>query len=327
MNSNKTDKFEREKLVALARAVAGKKEYIQGGGGNLSVKIGNGRMLIKESGFRFNEINSRRGLVEIDCIKIKKRYADSAVKMPNDDMDFLASCISADNANGARPSMETAFHVFLGKYVLHTHSAYINTLSCSKEGERLFKKAFAGSDFPAIWIPYANPGPRLAFLVRDVVSRASSLSGVFVLQNHGIIVFGKTIKEALFLHDAANKRAKAIFDGWDSYPKNIGAYFKKFAAIQPNFKKYFLKYFLKSALFPDQAVFRKGIECADDGALNIVAPEKQARAIKEILLVWAYIMRHIEKFKLMPKSISHGDIDFIRNMKSERHRQCVALKK
>ena len=41
-----------------------------------------------------------------------------------------------------RPSIETGFHSYLGKFVIHTHSVFTNILNCSVEGKDQIKKLF-----------------------------------------------------------------------------------------------------------------------------------------------------------------------------------------
>ena len=55
-----------KKFIELSRLLGQRPDFIQGTGGNVSIKIDSQKMLIKTSGWRLSDINENSGLVEIN---------------------------------------------------------------------------------------------------------------------------------------------------------------------------------------------------------------------------------------------------------------------
>ena len=104
-------------LIKIAEAIGHRPDFVQGGGGNLSVKFDDGKMLIKASGLRFSELSSGDGFVLVDYRKFIERYGK--ISEPErwngekKEADFLLSCVLPFGPAGRRPSMEAGFHAFL----------------------------------------------------------------------------------------------------------------------------------------------------------------------------------------------------------------------
>jgi len=313
-------KKESRELINIARVLSDRPDLVQGAGGNLSVKLDTKRMLIKASGFMFDELSETKGFVVVDYKKLHTRYSTKKAFNEKKESEFLLSC--AENTN-TRPSMEAGFHAFLGKYVLHTHPVYTNVLSCAKDGERIALGIAEHIGIDAAFLKYANPGPELAVAVAGLVKKRSRAPSVIFLGNHGLIVSGKTVSEVLALHERINKEMRDLLQ-LTKYPR-VGI-----KAEGKNFKSKYLRgvslvALKKTVLFPDQAVF-----CADSGKIGIVrgevvyrTSEKEARVLEELLHAWSYILSSIKKLNMTPLMLNARIVRYLTHMEAEKHRKNV----
>ena len=91
------------------------------------------------------------------------------------------------------PSIETLLHAFLPhRYIFHTHSLALLTLSNQAEGDRYCREAL-GKSYGMV--PYIQPGLGLARLALNAYEADPAIEGM-VLHNHGLVTFGDTAREA-----------------------------------------------------------------------------------------------------------------------------------
>jgi rhamnose utilization protein RhaD (predicted bifunctional aldolase and dehydrogenase) len=106
-----------------------------------------------------------------------------------------------------RPSVESLLHAIIpDKYVVHTHPALVNGLTCSKNGQRLVETFFPDN---CIWIPLVDPGYILAKTIDDEMSfwmekHNGQLPDYIFLANHGVFLWGNG-------PDAVNKKYRDLF--------------------------------------------------------------------------------------------------------------------
>jgi rhamnose utilization protein RhaD (predicted bifunctional aldolase and dehydrogenase) len=96
-----------------------------------------------------------------------------------------------------RPSVEAILHaLFPYRYVLHTHPALANGLTCGRNGETACRRLFGDG---AVWIPLTKPGYTLATVCARAFEAARQATGVFphtvFMQNHGLIVAADSVEE------------------------------------------------------------------------------------------------------------------------------------
>lgn len=150
--------------------------WTQGAGSNLSVKETKGKMLIKASGFRLDQVTNQTGFVELNSQKLNEFLLVNTNNPSSDQEAFYSESLMKVRLGQTdlRPSMEAGFHALSKfKYVLHFHSL----------------AAILMAEFPD-WlkqkninlIPLANPGWELS---KFFISNISELN---VLMNHGIIL-------------------------------------------------------------------------------------------------------------------------------------------
>ena len=160
----------------VSKTVGARADYVQGGGGNTSVKLDGGLMAIKASGFCLKDIEVDKAYAVLDYEALRKFYFESN---PSDfeDVEKAGSTKAKEVTKtieglaALRPSVEAGFHSVLDTYVAHSHSVYANLAACSVECTEMVKKALAGADYTWGEVPYTDPGARLTFSIRDELAR------------------------------------------------------------------------------------------------------------------------------------------------------------
>ena len=293
---------ELRQFIDLSRAIGQRPDFVQGAGGNVSVKINN-KMLIKTSGWRLEDISENNGLV--------------AVNMNNGDIE---------NSQALRPSMEAGFHIFLDKYVVHTHSVYTNIIACAADGRKIWVDISREFGIAVVWVDYQSPGFHLATAVKKAVGEFKKQYGIapeaILMQNHGLIITGDNLEHVFNLHNEIQELVKQYLNLKKAFPKDMADYLKNF--IKNNGDS--IENFSNNILFPDQAVFCSSISekiLINKETNNIVykTNQKEALAIKENLIAWAYIIDCAKDCGLKLNFLSLENIDYIRNMESEKYRQ------
>ncbi len=185
-------------LVEVSRRYGGDPRFVLAGGGNTSFKD-EASLYIKASGFPLETIDAD-GFVRMERRKLAAiwdaRYPEAPAEREKKALaDLMAS--RAPGEKSKRPSVETLLHEAIGDaYVVHTHPALVNGVTCSVRGEETVKELF-GDD--ALWIPIINPGYVLAVAVKrareEHAARTGEYPPVIFLQNHGGFVSGDTVGE------------------------------------------------------------------------------------------------------------------------------------
>jgi len=329
-----------KKMLAVCAEFGSHPEWVQGGGGNVSVKLDGQLMAVKASGLAFKDITDETGFVTVNYQAIKEYYAHLNFGSKNDlekeSSDFVISQVVA--GNGCRPSIEAGFHSFLGKFVIHAHSVYVNAISCSREGEELFEK-ICGGHFALVWVPYANPGFNLTLAVGKAIAGLDKETIVLFLQNHGIVVSGDELEACLRAYKFIDFSLRKFFKS-ENYPtpkikKNNQGFesdtdwLKEFVAgCKPGY--------FGGVMFPDQVVYLQTCFCdIDDCQVKVHirgkeiiynVSEKESQTIEETLLAYCYILNLIRKNNLNPNYLSAVDVKYIGQMESEKYRQNLLKK-
>lgn len=340
-----------EEIKKISSVIGKFPDLVQGGGGNMSIKINKSEMIIKASGLTLKEANINNGFVMVNFSNVKNYYdllnLNRKINFETDSLKLvLANTKNIHNLN-LRPSMETGFHSFLKKYVIHTHSVYANILNCSNEGEIFLPKIFNNNIESILFVPYVTPGFYLTLAVKQKVEDFKNKFGlipeIIFLQNHGLIVTSHNLDTCLKLQEFIDSSIKKYFKIKDNYPrpKIISSkglfhsdtnYLKQFFKKHRNQKKYFNR-----KLFPDQVVYLgKNLSYITDTSLNLKnkinlnletgnviysASRSESQAIEETLLAYAFIIENLDMLKLVPRSISSKSASYLSNMDSEKHRR------
>jgi len=285
-----------ELLSRAARAAGARPDLTQGGGGNVSVKIGAERMLVKATGVQLKDVTPDGGYALVNYGNIKRRIAAG----PGGENEFseyiCAQTLPVKGVKAAKPSIETGFHALLNTVVLHTHSVYANILNMSAEGHALGRKFFPGAEF----IPYKSPGPQLCTAINE---RASARGPqVFFLANHGLVVANSGVETALELNERVSE---AIRRGLrlPAYPTVSAA---ACAAAAARYGKAFM---LENILSPDQALYCGPAELEGKGG----------EAANEVLTALFYILDCIKAAGLTPRFLTKSETAYFDTMKSGRY--------
>ncbi|MCL2084901.1 MAG: class II aldolase/adducin family protein, partial [Oscillospiraceae bacterium] len=101
-----------KEFARMSQTAGSREDYVQGGGGNTSVKLGDGLMAIKASGYRLRQVTETDGFAVVET-------------------ETLRDVTEERGYRPLRPSVETGVHALLGAFVLHTHPVYANLALCS----------------------------------------------------------------------------------------------------------------------------------------------------------------------------------------------------
>jgi ribulose-5-phosphate 4-epimerase/fuculose-1-phosphate aldolase len=283
-----------ELLARAAREAGARPDYTQGGGGNVSVKTGPERMLIKASGARLKDVTPAGGYALVNYGNIRRRIAAG----PGSEAEFsdfiCAQALPVTGVRPAKPSVETGFHALLNSVVIHTHSVYANILNMSEEGYELGRRLFPSAEF----IPYRAPGPQLCTAVNER-ARASGPQ-VFFLANHGLVVAHAGVDGALELNERVNDTIRRGLS-LPPYP----------AAGHPAgaVERYRRKFMLEHVLSPDQALYCSAEALDGRGGADA----------DEVLTALFYILDRMAALKLTPRFLAPAEVSYFDSMKSGRY--------
>lgn len=170
-------------------------DYVKAGGGNTSCKAGDS-LWIKPSG------TTLLGLAPETFVKMRRSILGGLYRArpPADVAERErwvqeAMAAAVDPATPGRASVEAPLHdSFDATYVVHTHPAIVNGLTCALGGEAAAKELFPD----ALWMPYIDPGYTLCMQVRRALEERRARGGepaITLLGNHGVFVAGNTADE------------------------------------------------------------------------------------------------------------------------------------
>ena len=104
---------------------------------------------------------------------------------------YLAHALQ--EVGGARPSIETLLHGFLAtEAVIHTHADAVVSLTNNDRAQEVIASVYGRS---VVSLAYRRPGFRISKEVAESV-RAHPEARALILEKHGTITWGRTIREA-----------------------------------------------------------------------------------------------------------------------------------
>ena len=209
-------------LITLSREVGQADGFVLAGGGNTSVKVGQ-ILYVKASGTSLAQATPE-SFVKINRTRLQAIFENPHTGTAAAREEWVLQKLLAARTLGEekkRPSVETLLHDLLPHaFVVHTHPALVNGITCSQQGHAAVKKLFGDS---VVWIPYTDPGYPLSLLVKKILDARGHLDArkplAILLQNHGLIVAGPT--------------PQAIWKYTDELLQKIAAKAKKTADFSP----------------------------------------------------------------------------------------------
>jgi rhamnose utilization protein RhaD (predicted bifunctional aldolase and dehydrogenase) len=196
-------------------------DYVILGEGNTSARVDDQTFWVKASGTElrtimavgFVQVSFERALAMLNGPEL----SDQKVK------EVLTAAKAVPEAPG-HPSVETLLHAQLLclediNFVGHTHPTAINALTCSEA----FPSIFKGRIFPdeivlcgvaPLLVSYTDPGIPLArhikILLQDYLNQYGKSPRIIIMQNHGLIVLGRTAKQVEDVTAMAVKTARVL---------------------------------------------------------------------------------------------------------------------
>jgi len=187
--------------------------FVRGGGGNTSCKDEQ-KLWVKPSGTTLAELTAE-SLVVIDRQKLSELYTAEPPQDSAGRESFVSRLVQQavlPDVPG-RASVETPLHDSLAaNYVVHTHPAFVNGMTCAQDG-----KAVAGELFPeALWVDYVDPGYTLCMHLRKTIGEYRREKGrdpgVIFLKNHGVVVAGDTPEEIRAIYADLRQKLEARYE-------------------------------------------------------------------------------------------------------------------
>jgi L-ribulose-5-phosphate 4-epimerase len=191
------------------------------GEGNTSARRDAGTFWVKVSGAELRTITAD-GFVQV-AFERTLPLLDGA-EMDDQALKLALTRAKADPNAPGHPSVETLLHaLFLSlddvNFVGHSHPTAVNSLTCSQA----FPAAFNGRLFPdeivlggvaPLLIPYTDPGLPLARRIRDLLNDYLEKHGeqprTAWIQNHGLVVLGRTARQVSDVTAMAIKTARIL---------------------------------------------------------------------------------------------------------------------
>ena len=346
-------------FARVSQAAGARADYVQGGGGNPSVKLPGGLMAIKASGFCLSDIRPDKAYAVLDGADLRNFYLTTEPSALADvekegSARAKADIRHIDGLADLRPSVEAGFHSILKTFVVHTHSVYANLAACSTACQQIAAQAFSGAAYTWGWVPYTDPGANLTFAIRDELHRVEKetdkLPSVILMQNHGIIVHDDDPDTTLAIHTDANERLAHMFGlTGTSFPKvtvremaaGIYAADTPYLAEQLRSGDYTQEFLMTQPLYPDQMVFLtdtfyldqsslsagQAIASVKTGEMLMLMDEKKALTLTETLTAVFFIIAHIRKAGYAVSTMGEAAKSFIANWESEKYRKSLAGKR
>lgn len=270
-------------FIKISGHVGNNLELCQNNGGNVSVKV-SGLMIIKSSGYELKDVHGLNGHSVVDNEKLLSSMNYGTIKDDRTLNKLIDSSVCLKEYR--RPSMETGFHSLFGKYVVHTHPIYLNTILCLTNSIKIVYELYKELDYS--YIEYCNPG----FELYDILHYSSGCE-IYFLENHGLIICTDSYQEAMNRSNEINEIAKGYLS-------------KKCLGFEPFDMKYADLPMEPGTFYPDSAVF------LDDEVITK----------REILAAHNYISATGKKIGDI-RRLSDDNINFLRGMDAEIYRKAI----
>jgi len=253
MNSIFTSSTIKKDLDDLSIYLGNNLDWVQGAGGNTSVKD-NGVLWVKASGLWLIDAQNKNIFIPLKL--------DEVLHMISQGLDDLISARVSDKQYvDLRPSIEATLHALMPhRFVIHVHSVNVISHAILNNGKKILNDKLDGISW--LWVPYVRPGIPLS---RTLKKLNASKFDVLILANHGLVIGADTKNNVIKMLREVEKRL--------SRPIKKNFYFsdkKKLLNLTKNsaykLPKYDFCHFLamdslslelliKNPLYPDHVIF------------------------------------------------------------------------
>jgi len=187
------------------------------GEGNASARLSGETFLVKASGCSLPTLD-KNGVVECRAKTLLTLLETNNLSDAEVDGTLLNSRV---DPTAKKPSVEALFHAWLLslpgiEFVGHTHAPAVNSILCSPRArefseKRIFPDEIVCCDVASVFIPYTDPGRKLAQAIRDETEKYVRNIGrpprVILMENHGIITLGRSVEAVMSAMLMAEKTA------------------------------------------------------------------------------------------------------------------------
>ncbi len=204
----------------------GTTDYVRGGGGNTSAK-NDDTLWVKPPGTTLGGLRPET-FVALDRAALADLYRAEPPADPAGREAFVKEHMLAAVRAGSqgRPSVEAPLHnVFQARYVVHTHPARVNGMTCAVDSAAACRRLFP----EALWMDYVDPGFTLCMHMREAIERWRDEHGsdpsVAFLANHGVFIAGDTEEEIRALYGSVFQTLDTVYEeaGVSLYPPDEDA--------------------------------------------------------------------------------------------------------
>jgi rhamnose utilization protein RhaD (predicted bifunctional aldolase and dehydrogenase) len=185
--------------------------------GNASARLTAGTFLVKASGTTLGTLREQ-DVVECNSAGMLRLLDQNS---PADSEVEQALMESRADAGAKKPSVEALFHAWLltlpdVEFAGHTHAPAVTGILCSPRArefatKRIFPDEVVCCDVESVFVPYTDPGLRLAQAIREgteaFIKKHQRNPRVVLLENHGLITLGRSIEAVLAAMHMAEKAA------------------------------------------------------------------------------------------------------------------------
>ena len=294
----------------LSTAVSSDYSFVQGGGGNVSIKTDKD-LIVKASGTRLSEATTLMGFVILN-----REVAKECIKSGSS----LQHAVAVDSPDG-RPSIEAPLHVECGgKYVVHVHSVGAIAIGLIEDGF-----AFCAEEGWQ-YVEYVLPGEPLLSALKSS-ENFSSPAGVSILANHGLLVWDTSLENCIKRVALAEDKCRNYFAGKnssrgiDEIKNGIDLENNKSLDFGSVISDRWLQFILENTLFPDQTVFLSGVKfenlIQDNLHLNI---EPLSMGQKEMLKL-LHLLGKILRPEDCKRPLSTSEVSTLLGLDSEKYRK------
>lgn len=187
------------------------------GEGNASARVDGSTFLVKASGVALETLG------EPDVVECRFEGLLALIDLDEVSDAQVQDALMASRVDpqAKKPSVEALFHAWLltlpdVAYVAHTHATAVTGILCSPRArefaeKRMYPDEVVYCDVSSVFVPYTDPGPRLARAIRGhtqtFMHDLGRVPRVILLENHGIISLGRSVDATLAAMLTAEKAA------------------------------------------------------------------------------------------------------------------------
>ncbi|MDX1957553.1 MAG: class II aldolase/adducin family protein [Leptospiraceae bacterium] len=317
-----------EVFASICKKISSSPLWIQGPGGNVSVKMDDSKMIVKASGSELAEVNETKGYAYVSrnyFLDGWKKIKSSGKTVVESEVAYssLVYLSNEDTKSYPRPSMELGFHAILDfKYVFHFHSL-ASLVACyyytEKQSDILLEILKNDSDI--FFEPFHMPGFRICEPMETISSSSLEKDSIIIfLANHGVIL--ATNSTPFYFIENFQKWEEAFWD------KNFEIPYKKMNERKFLYEFASLELVDGKELFPDSVILADRIKKVTnpglEGGLKLKASyEIKDKGAADLFAIHSVIKRLVPDFP----SLSQESIQELISLPTEIARKKLVDKK